>query len=279
MDANPSELKEKISQLSDEELLQMVNINFAEYRGETLDFAKAEMERRNLPVTQIEKEPSQAKDPTGDLKQVYQDYAKAVGGSEATLGCLVMLIIIAGIISCFYISWLLGIIGSIAMLVVMGFISNRMEAPHKKRAKECVSQLEKQYELSHQESFDLLLATRSRAKDGDKREWRTFVTEVWGGAALASEQKQELTLDAAVGSTICPLCKSDSVARKSEFKSSKAGHFAGQALFGIVGNMVLGAAFGRKTENCECKSCGHKWVSEKPVPKTSAKSKQPSLFD
>lgn len=367
---------------------------------------------------------SDPKEAIEDLKQVYEDFAKPVGHSSTTFGCLMVLVIIAGIITCFYVSWLLGIIGSIALLVVMVLISNRVEAPHKKRAKERVSQLEQMYALPHQESFDLLLATRSGIKDGDKSEWRAFVTEVWGDAVLASAQKQEQisestasaghpvvkiesvfdesnqadpdkiaaivlecarmcshsklyiqdkipedkeqnargaceippgesllalidctsfgsaknclvfttsaiyghndwagktpgtvkipyseihsrifsdavsyeigldheqflnvsgagskkeiisllcrikerltgTSDAA-GSSNCPRCQSASIETKSEFKSSTAAHFAGQALFGIVGNIIAGAAFGRTIENCECKSCGYKWVNEKP---------------
>jgi len=60
--------------------------------------------------------------------------------------------------------------------------------------------------------------------------------------------------------TICPRCKKESVEVKAEFKSSTAGHVAGQLMFGIVGNIVAGAVFGKTTHKCTCKSCGYKWT-------------------
>ncbi|MBS1789333.1 MAG: hypothetical protein JST85_16530 [Acidobacteria bacterium] len=183
-----------------------------------------------------------------------------------------LLAILGGIITCFYVSWLLGIFGSIAVLVILTYISDRVDAPYKKRAKERISQLEEMYGLSHQESFDLLLVTRSAATDGDKHQWKTFVTEIWGTAALASAQKtgqmalpgQGSIAEATSDPTTCPRCQSGSINRKSELKTSTAGHIAGQALFGILGNIALGAAMGRTIERCECRSCGHKWVNDKP---------------
>ena len=47
------ELKElyfRIIQLSDEELLQMVNVEYDEYRPEALKFAREELNRRGLPI-------------------------------------------------------------------------------------------------------------------------------------------------------------------------------------------------------------------------------------
>jgi hypothetical protein len=208
--------------------------------------------------------PGDQKDATEDLKRVYQDFARPVGRSSVTFGCLTLLVILAAILSGIYVSWLLAVVGGIAVLAVMVCISNRLEAPHRRRAKARVAQLEKAYALSHQGSFDLLSAARSEAKQADKNEWKAFVTEVWGAAALTRERKQEQVPRAAAGSSNCPRCNSTSVERKSEYKSSTAGHVAGQVLFGIVGNVVLGAAFGRTIENCECKTCGHKWVNEKP---------------
>jgi len=64
-----------------------------------------------------------------------------------------------------------------------------VEAPHKHRAKERVSQLEERYGLSHRESFALLASTRSGAAVRDKSEWKTFVTEVWGQIASPAAPK------------------------------------------------------------------------------------------
>lgn len=225
---------------------------------------------------------SDPKESIEQLKQAYQDFARPVGRSMTGFGCSMALVVIAAIVVGASVSWLLGIIGGIAVIALLIFISNRVEAPHKKRAKERVSQLEEQYGLSHQESFDVLFSTRTEAATGDKNEWKTFVTEVWGQAALTPTQKPEGTPESAAGpgSSNCPRCKSDSIDRKSEFKSSKKGHVAGQLLFGIVGNIVAGAAFGRTVENCECKSCGYKWVNEKgsaPAPGAPPALETPSL--
>lgn len=46
---NDPELREKISKLSNEDLLKMVNVDFADYREEALQYAKAEMRARGIP--------------------------------------------------------------------------------------------------------------------------------------------------------------------------------------------------------------------------------------
>lgn len=357
-----------------------------------------------------------------DLKKVYEGFVKPVKRSNATFGFLILLVMIAGIISCFYIGWLLGIISTIAVVVVMLYITNKVEASYKRRVKNRISQLEEIHGLSHQESFDLFHSIKLGSSVG---ELKTFVTEVWGDTVQVSAQEQiaqptsdekthlakpasifdesgeaspdkitEIVLASArkcshdkmylqenipekkaqnarascnippeeslivlidctsfgsakdclvctevavyvhndwggktrgtvkipypemrlrvfsdagsyeinlgndqflntagagskkeiidflfrirtnmVGDVIadsvnCPRCGSDIFDKKSELITSKKGHFVGQALFGIVGNIVAGAALGHTIENCECKSCGWKWVNEKPVPKT-----------
>src|SRR5215216_5268766 len=49
MDEELKELKDKISQMSDDELLEIVEVEYDDYRQEALDFAKAELEKRNIP--------------------------------------------------------------------------------------------------------------------------------------------------------------------------------------------------------------------------------------
>jgi hypothetical protein len=46
-------LKNRISQLSNEELLRMVNIDYEQYRKEALDYARAEMDRRGLKIEPV----------------------------------------------------------------------------------------------------------------------------------------------------------------------------------------------------------------------------------
>ncbi|ABW68405.1 hypothetical protein Dole_2602 [Desulfosudis oleivorans Hxd3] len=153
---------------------------------------------KNRTENVLKKDPKESLE---HLQKVYRDFAKPVGRSSAAFGCLMVLVIIAGIITCFAVSWLLGIFGGILVLVLVVSIANRVETPHKNRAKERVSGLEKLYGLSHQESLDLLAATRSGAETEDKNEWKTFVTEIWGEEALALAVKQEHTPKPARGAT------------------------------------------------------------------------------
>lgn len=50
MNTETTELKDRISKLSDEELLKMVSVNSADYRKEALDFAIEELAKRGLPL-------------------------------------------------------------------------------------------------------------------------------------------------------------------------------------------------------------------------------------
>lgn len=50
------DLKEKISSISDSELLKIVNIDFADYREEVMDFAREELRKRNISEEDIEEE-------------------------------------------------------------------------------------------------------------------------------------------------------------------------------------------------------------------------------
>jgi TolA-binding protein len=54
MDDQLRELKDRISQMSDDELLQIVEVEHDDYRQEALDFAKAELEKRNIPYEEPE---------------------------------------------------------------------------------------------------------------------------------------------------------------------------------------------------------------------------------
>jgi hypothetical protein len=49
MDEQLRELKDRISQMSDDELLQIVEVEYADYRKEALEFAMAELEQRKIP--------------------------------------------------------------------------------------------------------------------------------------------------------------------------------------------------------------------------------------
>ena len=53
MDVDPYEMKESISQMSDEELLGVVTVDADQYRPEALEIAKAEIGRRGLTIESV----------------------------------------------------------------------------------------------------------------------------------------------------------------------------------------------------------------------------------
>ena len=52
MEAHSLELKQHISQLSDDELLEMITAKLGDYREEALNFAKAELSARGIDFTE-----------------------------------------------------------------------------------------------------------------------------------------------------------------------------------------------------------------------------------
>lgn len=51
-------LRNRINQLSNEELIQMVNVDYEQYRKEAIDYAQAEMQKRGLKIEQVSFEDS-----------------------------------------------------------------------------------------------------------------------------------------------------------------------------------------------------------------------------
>jgi hypothetical protein len=67
VDEQLAELKERISQMSDSELLQLVEVEYNDYREEAIEFAKAELTKRYVPFgapspDQIEDDPDDDED-------------------------------------------------------------------------------------------------------------------------------------------------------------------------------------------------------------------------
>ncbi|MEK6287247.1 MAG: hypothetical protein AABO57_16020 [Acidobacteriota bacterium] len=50
MDEELNELKDRISQMSDRELLQIVEVEYADYRKEAIQFAEAELAKTQHPI-------------------------------------------------------------------------------------------------------------------------------------------------------------------------------------------------------------------------------------
>jgi hypothetical protein len=49
MDDELKELKDRISQMSDQQLLQIVEVEYKDYRKEAIEFAEAELTKRSMP--------------------------------------------------------------------------------------------------------------------------------------------------------------------------------------------------------------------------------------
>jgi len=62
MDDELNELKEKISQMPDRELLQIVEVDYADYRKEALEFAETELGKRMIPFEKPELVADEAED-------------------------------------------------------------------------------------------------------------------------------------------------------------------------------------------------------------------------
>jgi hypothetical protein len=54
MDDELNELKDRISQMSDRELLRIVEVEYADYRKEAIEFAEAELGKRSVPFEKPE---------------------------------------------------------------------------------------------------------------------------------------------------------------------------------------------------------------------------------
>jgi len=61
-----NELRDRISQMSDRELLQIVEVEYADYRSEALEFAKAELGKRMVPFETREPYADEAEDEDDD---------------------------------------------------------------------------------------------------------------------------------------------------------------------------------------------------------------------
>lgn len=61
-DEELSELKDRISQMSDRELLRIVEVEYNDYRKEALEFAREELQKRSVPFEKFEPDEEEAED-------------------------------------------------------------------------------------------------------------------------------------------------------------------------------------------------------------------------
>ena len=78
MDEQLKELKEKISGLSDHELLNIVEVEFDDYRQEAIDFAKAELTGRGIKFEEPSSEP---------VAESFQNEVEAVAPVRRVVAC------------------------------------------------------------------------------------------------------------------------------------------------------------------------------------------------
>jgi hypothetical protein len=86
---NDPELRKKISKLSNEDLLKMVKVDFADYREEALQYAEAEMRARgilnesyeieNTPLTNVQAPPPKVELSSEELQGI-DEYIEAANG-------------------------------------------------------------------------------------------------------------------------------------------------------------------------------------------------------
>jgi len=62
MDEELSQLKDRISQMSDKELVRIVEVEYDDYRKEALEFAEAELGKRNVPFEKPEPHADEVED-------------------------------------------------------------------------------------------------------------------------------------------------------------------------------------------------------------------------
>ena len=80
MDEQLNELKERISGLSDGELLRIVEVEFDDYRPEAIDFAKGELTARGIKFEDPSSKP---------VAESFQNAAEAAGPPRKILTCAV----------------------------------------------------------------------------------------------------------------------------------------------------------------------------------------------
>lgn len=89
MDETLRELKQRISDMSSDELLNIVEVDFDDYRQEAIDFAKAELMARGIHFKGASSQMSVSSSETGDTSEAAASEPSCVKcGSKTRLGVL-----------------------------------------------------------------------------------------------------------------------------------------------------------------------------------------------
>ena len=70
LDEELSELKDRISQMSDRELLRIVEVEYNDYRKEALEFAEQELHKRSVPFEKSEPGASEVADSIDPVRSI-----------------------------------------------------------------------------------------------------------------------------------------------------------------------------------------------------------------
>jgi hypothetical protein len=84
MDDRLKELEDRISQMSDQELLRIIQVEYADYRLEALDFARAELKKRNIPYEEPaldEEDAAEGEDTASSVSAAGNIPCKVCGGA------------------------------------------------------------------------------------------------------------------------------------------------------------------------------------------------------
>jgi len=83
MDENLKQVKQRIQELTDDQLLEMVTVGAGDYRKEALDYAHAEIAERGLDLS----EPGDQTEETAEAETVREDNTRLDSRGLACLNC------------------------------------------------------------------------------------------------------------------------------------------------------------------------------------------------
>ena len=117
-----------------------------------------------------------------ELVAVYNDYcniAPRLNKRNFVFGCLVVLTLAVGIVLWIILNWIYGISVIVGLMILMFVLSDWFSGSDQKCIENKVSEIEKKYQLSHEQAFDLLDSFYEHSS-GYSDEFESFVKTIWG---------------------------------------------------------------------------------------------------
>jgi len=112
-----------------------------------------------------------------ELRTALERFCRPLGRIHGSLGCLFFLLLGAGIILWISTGFLVGCGVAVGGIVMLGGIAALMQKPLNRRAVRQVAEIQTRYNLSRDESFELLRSDEATAKVSQFKE---FAIAVWG---------------------------------------------------------------------------------------------------